>query len=285
MKKCRTIIFSRNRPLQLTLCLQTLLNHCKDILEISDVTVLYRNDEEYRKSFDNLMSEFPQISFKKEENFKKDLLSLLLHESNILWGKNEKSTPAYAVFLTDDTICTNNFSVEQVISTLVENKDCIGFSLRLGLNTNYCFPYNCEQAIPKTEKVSKNILKYDWQTAEYDFNYCLELSSSCYPVENVIDILRDCEYNSPNSLESIMSSCCLEDRPNLLMFEKSVAFSYPMNKVQTTHPNRSADFNPDTLRLIYEKGGRFESKQFDGYVSSGAHEIPESINLVDTYAN
>jgi hypothetical protein len=282
MKKCKTIIFSRNRSLQLHLCLTTLLNHCTDILQTSDVTVLYRNDPEHESSYATLMSEFPQISFKKEENFKKDLLSLLPHESNISWGK---TPPDMVVFLTDDTICTGSFSMEKVISTLVENKDTIGFSLRLGLNTSVCFPYNCEQAIPKTEKVSKNILKYDWRTAEYDFNYCLELSSSCYPVENVIDILRDCEYNSPNSLESIMSSCCLEDKPNLLMFEKSVAFSYPMNKVQTTHPNRSGDFNPDTLRLIYEKGGRFESRQFDGYVSSGAHEIPESINLVETKCN
>jgi hypothetical protein len=281
MKKCSAIIFSRNRPLQLTLCLQTLLNHCSDILEISDVTVLYRNDEEYQKSFDNLMSGFPQISFKKEENFKKDLLSLLPHKNNISWGENEKLTPIYAIFLTDDTIFTRDFSIKEVISTLVKNKDCIGFSLRLGNNTSQCYPYNCEQAIPKTDQVLNNIVKYNWQTAEYDFNYCLELSSSVYLLENVIDILENCEYYSPNSLESTMSSCCLEDKPNLLMFKMSVAFSSPLNKVQATHPNRSGDLNPSKLREIYEKGYRFELQQFDNYINRGAHEIPKNMELIN----
>ena len=43
--------------------------------------------------------------------------------------------------------------MKQVVSTLVENTDCIGFSLRLGENCVRCFPYDCEQAIPKTEKI------------------------------------------------------------------------------------------------------------------------------------
>ena len=277
MKPVQTIIFSRNRALQLHLCLSTLLNHCTDILQQSDITVLYRNDIEHEKSYATLMSEFPQISFKKEENFKKDLLNMLSNESNISWGENEKSTPIYAMFVTDDTIFTGNFSMKQVLSTLVENNDCIGFSLRLGYNTKVCFPYNCEQAVPKTEKVSNGIVKYNWQTAEYDFNYCLELSSSLYRVNDLIDMLENCEYGSPNFLESIMSSCYYEDKPNILMFEKSVAFSAPFNKVQTSHPNRSANRDPDTFRQIYERGGRINGYYFNNYISCGAHEIPEEM--------
>jgi hypothetical protein len=171
--------------------------------------------------------------------------------------------------------------MKQVISTLVENKDCIGFSLRLGHNTSQCYPYNCEQAIPKTEQVSNGIVKYNWQTAEYDFNYCLELSSSVYRVEDLVDMLENCEYGSPNFLESIMSSCYYEDKPNLLMFKMSVAFSSPLNKVQATHPNRSKDLSPDKLREVYEKGYRFELQQFDNYINRGAHEIPENMELIN----
>lgn len=269
MKNCQTIIFSRNRSLQLHLCLSTLLNHCKDILEVSDINVLYRNDPEHDKSYETLMSEFPMVNFVKEENFKNDLLKLVSNETNI----------SYVTFVVDDTVFTSDFSMNEVVSTLVENDDCIGFSLRLGLNTHVCFPYNCEQGIPDTIKISNNILKYNWQTAEYDFNYCLELSSSTYSLQDILEILENCEYSSPNTLESVMSSCCLEDKPVLLMFKKSVAFSIPINKVQSSHPNRSADVNPDTLRLMYEKGFRFNSRQFDGYVSGAAHEIPENIEV------
>ncbi len=279
MKNCTTVIFSRNRSLQLHLTLSTLFNHCSDIEKESIINVLYKNDPEHEKSYDTLKTEFPTVNFVKETNFKQDLLNLVKpHESNISWG----SVPPYmVVFITDDTIFTDDFSMKKSISTLVENKDAIGLSLRLGLNTFRCFPYNCDQKIPKVKNISDNILKYNWQTAEYDFGYPLELSSSIYPLNNIIEILENCQYNSPNSLESRMSECVLGDKSNLLMFEKSVAFSAPLNKVQSTHPNRSANFSPDTFRVMYEKGIRINPKQFNGYASNGAHDIPEKIEVID----
>jgi hypothetical protein len=168
-----------------------------------------------------------------------------------------------------------------VIKTLDKYKNCIGFSLRLGLNTKICFPYNCEQKIPPIVDVDNHALMFNWQVAECDYSYPLELSSSVFPLENIIEILTGCMYDSPNSLESCMASCLIKDIPNLLMFPKSTCFSAPLNKVQSSHPNRSADFNPDTFRLMYEKGLRFDSKQFDGYVSNGAHEIPEKIEVIN----
>jgi len=281
MKNCQTIIFSRNRALQLHLCLTTLLNHCEDIIEVSNVTVLYRNDPIHEPSYDILMSEFPQISFRKEENFKKDLLNLLSNESNISWDKNEKSTPTYAMFVTDDTIFTGDFSMKQVISTLIENNDCIGFSLRLGNNTNYCFSLDNFQEIPKTQELNNNILKYNWTNSQYDFGYSLELSSSVYPLENIIEILINCDYSSPNTLESVLSSCCLEYKPELLMFKNSLAFSAPLNLVQVTHKNRNAGHDPDTFRRLYEKGIRFDDKQFDKIVTNSAHWIPENIEVIN----
>jgi len=272
MKNCQTIIFSRNRSLQLHLCLSTLLNHCKDILEVSNINVLYRNDPEYDKSYETLMSEFPMVNFVKEENFKNDLLKLVSNETNI----------SYVTFVVDDTVFTEDFSLKEATEALNDNPRCLGFSFRLGKNTKYCFPLDKPQNIPDTRNVVDDILMYDWQKAEHDFSYGLELSSSLYYIENIIEILSGCMYDSPNSLESCMSGCYIEDKPNLLMFGKSVAFSAPLNLVQSTHPNRNANFNPDTFRLMYEKGLRFDSKQFDGYVSNAAHEIPQEINVVDT---
>ena len=269
-KNCRVIVFSKNRALQCHLALSSLLRHCSDLLKISDVYVLYDLDKQHEKSYQTLMSEFPQVNFLKEKNFKNDLLELV-HKSNI----------SSILFCVDDTIFTEDFSMEEVISALVENDDCLGFSLRLGKNCVKCFPYNCEQKVPETEKVSKNILKYNWQKAEYDFGYSLELSSSCYRLKDLEEILIGCSYDSPNSLESCMASCIIEDKPNLLMFEKSPCFCAPLNRVQSTHPNRNAGHDPDTFRLMYEKGLRIDAKQFDDYISHAAHEIPENIEVIN----
>jgi hypothetical protein len=222
------------------------------------------------------MSEFPQVNFVAETNFKNDLLALV-HESDISWG----SIPPYmVVFMTDDTICTVDFSMKEVLSALAENEDCLGFSLRLGLNCNTCFPYNCKQDVPHYEKVKNNVLKFNWQTSQYDFGYPLELSSSAYRIQDILEILEDCKYGSPNYLESCMANAYIENKPNLLMFKKSVAFSCPLNIVQSSHRNRNANYNPDTFRLIYEKGGRIDIGQFDNYQNHGAHEIPHDINFV-----
>jgi hypothetical protein len=206
---------------------------------------------------------------------------MLSNESNIPWGENEGFEAKYVLFLVDDSVICNNFNMSNVIKSLENSRNCLGFSLRLGLNTRYCYPYNCEQAIPPVVNLKNDVLMFDWKTAEYDFGYPLELSSSVYPVENIIDILQNCEFDSPNNLESIMSSCYFEDMSNLLMLPKSVAFSLPLNKVQSSHNNRSENFNPDTFRLMYEKGIRFDSKQFDGFISKGAHDLVENIKVVN----
>jgi hypothetical protein len=275
MKRCVTVIFSRNRALQCHLLLSTLFNHCKDIEQESNIFVLHRNDSEHEKSYETLKTEFPTVNFVKETNFKQDLLKLLLsNESNISWGKN-------VCFLTDDSVICNDFNMTNVIKTLENSRDCLGFSLRLGLNTKFCYPYNCEQAVPHVINVNKNVLMFDWQKAEYDFGYPIELSSSVYPLENIIEILQNCQYFSPNSLESCMAGCYIEDKPNLLMFPKSVCFSSPLNIVQDTHKNRNAGHDPDTFRRLYEKGIRFNATQFDNITPNAAHWIPENFEVIN----
>jgi hypothetical protein len=276
MKNSVTIIFSKNRAMQLTLCLETLFNHCNDILDLSDIYVLYKVDPSHRESYEIVKKEFSMVNFVEETIFKEDLLKIVLpNESNISWG-NEP--PYMVVFLTDDTLCTGSFSIKKVISTLNENKDCIGFSLRLGKNTHRCFPYNCEQKVPEMEYVKDNIYKYKWENAEYDFNYPLELSSSVYRLGDINQLLELPYYSNPNYLESILNQCIAFEGTNLLCFKTSVAFSNPINRVNTTHPNRSGQINENELMELFMEGYRIDDTLFNGFVSNGAHQLID-INL------
>ncbi len=256
--------------MQLHLLLTSLFRHCKDILEVSDIYVLYRSDPDHEYSYQTLMSEFPQVNFIAEKDFKDDLLALV-HESDISWLQ----------FFVDDSIVTRDYSLTQILGYMTNNiGDTLGFSLRLSLQTDHCFPYNCQQDVPHCDKISDNILKFNWQTAQYDFAYPLELSSSVFAKNDVLEILEDCKYSSPNYLESCMANAYIENKPNLLMFKKSVVFSCPLNIVQSSHPNRNANRDPETFRLIYEKGGRIDAGQFDEYKNRGCHEIPNRIRFV-----
>jgi len=58
-----------------------------------------------------------------------------------------------------------------------------------------------------------------------------------------------------------------------LMYDKSVAFSNPINKVQLDHPNKSGDISADVLLQYFMAGYRIDDKPFSHYKNSGAHEL------------
>ena len=262
MKKVVTVIFSRNRALQLDLCLRTLQLHCADIHKSAYVNVLYRADDHHRESYEILKREYPDVIFIEEVSFKQDLLDIVHNKSGILFS------------IVDDTVFVEDFLLGNIVSNLESNLDCLGFSLRLGFNTNFCFPYGKSQDIPATVKVENGVAnKYNWQSAQLDFGYALELSSSIYRLEDIIEILENCEYFSPNSLEDRFAECHIHTKPNLLMYDKSVAFSNPINKVQLDHPNKSGDIDADVLLQYFMAGYRINAEPFNHYKNTGAHEL------------
>jgi len=262
MKKVVAVIFSKNRSLQLDLCLRTLQLHCADIHKISDVNVLYKADDHHKESYEILKREYPDVNFIEEVSFKQDLLDIVHNKSGILFC------------IVDDTVFVEDFLLANIVSNLESNLDCLGFSLRLGLNCSFCFPYGKLQDIPATTKIDNGVVnKYNWQTAQLDFGYPLELSSSAYRLEDIMEILDNCDYHNPNSLEDSMTSCHIQVKPNLLMYDKSVAFSNPINKVQLDHPNKSGDIDADVLLQYFMAGYRIDDKLFNHYKNSGAHEL------------
>ena len=262
MKKVVAIIFSKNRALQLDLCLRTLQLHCADIHKISDVNVLYKANGHHRESYEILKREYPDVIFVEEQSFKQDLLNIVHNKSGILFS------------IVDDTVFVEDFLLANIVSNLESNPDCLGFSLRLGFNTNFCFPYGKSQDIPATVKIENDVAnKYNWQSAQLDFGYPLELSSSLYRLEDINEILNDCKYSSPNSLEDSMVRCHIHTKPYLLMYDKSVAFSNPINKVQLDHPNKSGDIDADVLLKYFMAGYRINDAPFNQYKNTGAHEL------------
>ena len=262
MKKVVTVIFSKNRSLQLDLCLRTLQLHCADIHKSAYVNVLYKADDNHRESYEILKREYPDVIFVEEQSFKADLLNIVHNKSGILFS------------IVDDTVFVEDFLLANIVSNLESNLDCLGFSLRLGLNCSFCFPYGKLQDIPATTKIDNGVVnKYNWQTAQLDFAYPLELSSSLMRLEDIIEILNNCDYNNPNSLEDAMVSCYVQTKPNLLMYDKGVAFSNPINKVQTDHPNKSGDISADVLLQYFMAGYRINAEPFNHYKNTGAHEL------------
>jgi len=261
-----TVIFSKDRALQLDATLRSLYLNCDEYL---DIHVLYTcSNERHENSYKNLEKKHKFVKFVREIDFKADLLKLI-HDK------------MYILFVVDDTIFTRKFSVQEIIDVLDTNQDAIGFSLRLGINTTNCYTQNKSQVMPPSVKIKDNILMYGWIGADYDYGYPIELSSSFYRVGDILPILQNLPYENPNSLEWMMY-CALDVfkkyKPLLLCYEESVAFSVPLNKVQMTNNNRNSElkeYNPDLLLTKYEQCGIMDIDKLQGFIPNGAHQEVE----------
>ena len=262
------IIFSKNRAMQLDTCIKTLYKQCQDVDNI-DVSVLYATTSEaHEKSYDILVQEYPDISFIKENNFKEDLLEIISDKTHVL-------------FIVDDTVFIDEFYIADIIDALEysHNEYVLGASLRLGINTIYCYPLNKNQQPPELINGWFGLKKFDWTKAEYDFGYPLELSSSLYRLKDLCFLLENGCYNNPNELEYLLNiNLGIFHKNYLLCYENSVAFSNPVNKVQNINNNKFAteySYGTEFLVDIFLDGFRIETTNFENFMPNGCHEETE----------
>lgn len=264
-----TIIFSKNRAMQLQLLLHSIKENNNEDLNIH---VLYDcSDERHEKSYEVLAKEYPYVYFHKQSNFKQDLLDLISHEM-------------YILFLCDDAVMTNKFDTNEIIEALNYHPEALGFSLRLGANTTECYSLNCHQNVPHSTKIKDDILMFSWIGAQADWSYPLEISSSLYRTKDILPTIANMNSNNPNELEWNMSRCVgmfQQMKPRLLCYEKSICFCNPINKVNPSN-NRSStniDFSPDELLTKMEKCGMIDYTPFRGLISNACHQEVD-INII-----
>ncbi len=299
------VIFSLNRAMQLQAALSSFLFNCQDF-ERLELFVLYKTTTpEHARQYMSLVKEFekyPNIHFQPETSFRKDLLFVLANQAslspnrkklflNILWlggrfgwlGNKALAftRPIYVLFLVDDNLFVHPFRIFDAVEALGQNPTAIGFSLRLGKNTTYCYPDRSTQALPDFTALSPTMQKFNWTEGEHDFHYPLEVSSSIYRLPEILPFINRLRFHNPNTLESRMAAkwrSFLNSQPDLLCFERSVTFCNPINRVAQDMQNRAAEqFNyPDQfLAAQFDAGYRIDIAAYQGFLPNGCHQEVE----------
>lgn len=260
-----TIIFSKNRPLQLDLTLTSNEIFCKD-RKIGNEVILYKaTTERFEIAYRQVAKEHPNTIFIKEEEFKRDLLALLDRRH-------------YVLFIVDDCVFTHPYSLDTICTFLDICEGVLGFSLRLGSNTKICYPIAKENSIPYMQAMGNGINAFSWKEAgEGDFSYPLEVSSSAYRYDDLKLLLESLPYTNPNTLEWMLSLSTqyFSHKQFMLCFENSVAFCNPINRVEPGNTNRSGinpRYSTENLLNLYEAGYRIDYTMFENFVSNGAHQ-------------
>ena len=262
------VIFSKDRAIQLAATIDSFKLHCSDSENVR-LSVLYKTSSQYHQDqYDKLITEYQDVVFVKESNFKQQLLCIVNSGEHVL-------------FMVDDNIFVGDFKIADVTEALKTDRQAIGFSLRVGTNTQYSYARNMRVALPDFERIAADILRFNWTTSQSHFGYPLEVSSSVYRSRDIIPLLNAIDFSNPNILEGLIEAnkyFYVQSNDRLLCFETSVTFCNPVNIVQTVCDNRAGSNNlyaADELAKKFDDGLRIDVPQYSCFVPNSCHQEVE----------
>lgn len=274
------IVFSKDRPLQLEALIRSMQLNCEGERPTITVALVRASTRRLKRLYESLFGELCQdAGFKPmmQRRFKVSLLRAL--DGAVEAERRVDGAPEPVVcFLVDDTLFVRRFSFSLAAGVLRARHKALGFSLRLGNNTTYCYSLDRDQKMPVASRVDDNVFAYSWVGADADFGYPLELSSSLFRLGDVGPLLRNLSYENPNELEAVLAASAggwVESRPDLLCFSPSVAFSVPVNRVQQAYENRageSPEYTASALADSFARGLRVDVAAYAGFVPRGCHQ-------------
>lgn len=255
--KTKTIIFSKNRTLQLKSLLLS-LRYYSDAPE-ENITIIYKADEGI--DYSPLFEQFPKCEFRKQSSFLEDIRDIVMQNiSDYVW------------FMVDDLIYRENFSLSLIENFMDTNPDVDAFCLRLGRNIK-------KGKQPNLISRGNGILVWDTdKTLGKYWNYFWELCSSIYRRELVLKYLKKCRPEKetfPNPFEFHYYACMPNTRATDLLsfyialrfpfskksnriacFENSKCFIHGINLVAELNDNREETYSVIDLH----------KKMLDGYI-------------------
>jgi glycosyltransferase involved in cell wall biosynthesis len=265
MADIQGIAFSKDRAMQLDATLRSLALHCRDAYRARWTVIYKASSSQHARQYQALARAHPDVDFAAESDFRAQVLPLA--------GRAD-----HVAFLVDDNLFVRAFSWDDALEGLRRHPDALGVSLRLGINTQYCYALDRPQRLPQLLRGTPALLKFRWTNAECDFAYPLEVSSSLFRSKELLRTLSGIGFVHPNSLEANLAAQAQHHaakQPYLLCYDASVTFCNPANRVQDDFANRAGESHPCTaaqLAALFDAGQRVDVAFYAEFVPRGVHE-------------
>ena len=260
-----SIIFSKNRPLQLDLTIKSIKQNFPDC---SEIIVLHNNDTEFSEAHSTLCNEHCDIlSWQQGYSLFKDVLNAAAVTEN-----------NFICLFTDDDIFYRSFECGNY--KFLDGNDVSCLSLRMGQNiTERQHDGVTGQDLCRSIFLAENNM-IAWSKTMHCYgsywSYDLSVDGHIFRKADIVEMMDELQllqsrYNwgdTPNVLESQLQRFW-PLRGNYMMSPKhSVVVNSPNNRVQDSHKNRSGDvFSYDSKYLLdsYVAGNRIslEDCSFD----------------------
>ena len=240
--KINAIVFSKDRASQLYLFLNSIEKNAKDIFDLK-VVYTYSNDE-FKKGYDKLQelckNASIDVSFVKETaSFKQDVLNLL----NLKYQ--------FTTFFTDDDVLFDKVDYETIEKSF-KNESVFCFSLRLGMNTTFCYTMSQNNKLVISEETDDTII-FDWQKSYMDYGYPLSVDGHVFRTKEIAKLSKAISFNSPNTFEGNLQIYETFPRHMMESYKKSKLVGIPVNIVNSSHPNLNGQKFKFTTKDLNDK--------------------------------
>ena len=271
-----SIIFSKDRALQLDLTLKTIR---KNFDLCGDVIVIYKTSEQqHKESYENLKEEHSSVSFYEQSH------SLFVDILATISG----ATSDYICLFTDDDMVYRKveMSMDQLNNIFTVGASC--FSLRLGANTvkrDYGDGVLRDDSIPRSDLFPPFMLwnRTGIPTGGY-WSYPLSVDGHIFKRNTMLEFCtelevlnrhysykglpreKSCWSQTPNEFESKLQRFWFDLSPVMACFEHSCVVNSPNNRVQSHVENRSGDqfsYTSSALNHLYVSGKRLNVDKID----------------------
>lgn len=259
-----SIIFSKDRPLQLDLCLQSITQNFK---ECSRVVIIYEcSSEDYKKQYMSLRDTYNKYEFWDQGScLFRDIYHSILTES-----RND-----FISFFTDDCIFYRPIEIGAArIKDMFDAEIIFCMSLRLGLNivkrqltTGQFFP----ETNPVLHKVDDDFVVAMKTSVNYGnyWSYSLSVDGHVFRKRDIQKMVSELLHikslyewkNTPNEFESALQRFWPVTPEGIIAPMKSVVVNSPNNRVQDTHQNRNGDYyykTPTEMLELFSSGKRID---------------------------
>jgi hypothetical protein len=248
----KTIIFSKDRPMQLDLLLRSL-----PALS-SPPIVIYRGDDTIYNAFAD------RCTLLKEHNFYDDTMRVF-----------RSTREPFTMMLTDDTVFLQRPDMPSACAILADHPKALVFSLRLGDNTTWCYMLGVAQVAAGMVYHGPAVREWPIALASGDFAYPFDLSSSIYRTSDLVRWANTLgRFRNPNELEATLSKTPISADATMVSFARSVAVSVPMNVTQELWANKHSGTHATSVQTLlsrWKDGWRFELPT-SKLKTSSAHE-------------
>ena len=249
------LVFSKDRAMQL----DAFLRSAERYAPYDDVYALVYFQRE--RSYDLTVRDHPHVGWWDQEfngGFETSVRKWLSDKERV-------------VFHTDDDVFYRPASIFDVCYSVPPN-EWPPSSFRLGKNTTYCHPLDCEQEPPAH-------FPWRWREAQGDFGYPLCLNATVYQSADLLPLLQGWHFQNPTELEAGLAYRAELFRPEWMTAPlHSCCVSLPHNRVSSSSGCRTGTnplWQPDSLRDLYLDGYRIDLDRMDFTDIVGAHqEVP-----------